>query len=236
MHLSPRLGIAIGAISLLLGGSLPVAQVVSAHSEVVGHVYVNDNTAVANTVGAFHQHRDGSLTATPASPFAAGGAGTGTIVGSMGALQKTDYGRFLLAVDTGSNQISVLRVGSDGTLAAVGSPVGSGGIAPVSIAIHTSLVYVANEGDGTSGSNYTGFTLSSTGALSPLSNSTVPLPPTAAPVMSYSIPRQADRTLLGRDHPGRSIPVRRQYRGSVHFELQDPRGRQPVAAGQHGLQ
>jgi DNA-binding beta-propeller fold protein YncE len=44
-------------------------------------------------------------------------------------------------------------------------------------------VYVANEGDATtgSGSNYTGFTLSSTGVLTPLANSTIPLSPTALP-------------------------------------------------------
>jgi 6-phosphogluconolactonase len=42
-------------------------------------------------------------------------------------------------------------------------------------------VYVANEGNGTSGSNYTGFTLSSSGVLTPLSNSTFSLAPTALP-------------------------------------------------------
>ena len=85
-------------------------------------------------------------------------------------------------MDAGSNQISVLAVGSDGTLtAAPGSPVSSGGIEPVSIAVHGDLVYVANEGNGTTGSNYTGFTLADDGRLTPLSGSTVPLPPTALP-------------------------------------------------------
>ena len=67
----------------------------------------------------------------------------------------------MLAADAGSNQISVLRVNCDGGLSpAAGSPVSSGGIEPVSIAVHDGLVYVANEGDGISGSNYTGFRLS----------------------------------------------------------------------------
>ncbi len=57
----------------------------------------------------------------------------------------------------------------------------SGGIEPVSIAISGKVVYVANEGDGTSGSNYTGFRLSSGGRLTPLAGSTVPLAPTALP-------------------------------------------------------
>ena len=93
----------------------------------------------------------------PGSPFPAGGAGTGSIVGSQGALQITRDGRFLLAVDAGSNQISVLRIGADGSLQAVsGGPVASGGIQPISITVHDNLVYVANEGNGTVGSNYTG--------------------------------------------------------------------------------
>jgi 6-phosphogluconolactonase (cycloisomerase 2 family) len=62
-----------------------------------------------------------------------------------------------------------------------GSPVSSGGIQPISIAVHEHLVYVANEGNGSSGSNYTGFTLDPDGVLTPLANSTVPLPPTALP-------------------------------------------------------
>jgi 6-phosphogluconolactonase len=74
----------------------------------------------------------------------------------------------------------VLRVEADGTLTAVpGSHVSSGGIEPVSIAVHGDLVYVANEGDGTSGSNYTGFTLNDDGRLTPLPDSTVALPGSA---------------------------------------------------------
>ena len=37
-------------------------------SFVVGHAYVNDNTATANTVAGFDRHADGSLTPIPGSP------------------------------------------------------------------------------------------------------------------------------------------------------------------------
>jgi DNA-binding beta-propeller fold protein YncE len=47
--------------------------------------------------------------------------------------------------------------------------------------VHDDLVYVANEGNGTTGSNYTGFTLSDSGQLTALGNSTHALPATAAP-------------------------------------------------------
>lgn len=86
---------------------------------VVGHVYVNDNTEPANTIGAFDRHADGTLTPEAGSPFAVGGAGTGSGLASQGALQFSADGRFLIAVDAGSNQISVLRVHSDGSLSLV---------------------------------------------------------------------------------------------------------------------
>jgi len=148
----------------------------------VTRVYTNDNTAGVNTVAGFQHNADGSLTALPGSPFAAGGAGTGTIVGSQGSLQATGDGRFILAADAGSNQISVLRIAPDGSLAPVdGSPFSSQGIEPISIAVNGDLVYVANEGNGVSGSNYSGFRLTPLGRLIPIPGSTVALPATANP-------------------------------------------------------
>jgi 6-phosphogluconolactonase len=182
MRVPVRVGGAIGLAALIVAGLVGTATVAAAADPVVGHVYVNDNTAGTNSIGGFEQHADGSLPPLPGSPFAAGGAGTGTIVGSQGSLEVTSDGRYVLAADAGSNQISVLQVEADGALTAVaGSPVSSGGIEPVSIAIHSGLVYVANEGNGVSGSNYTGFTLNDDGQLSPLSDSTVSLPVTALP-------------------------------------------------------
>ena len=77
-------------------------------SPVVGHAYVNDNTAVSNTVAGFDRHADGSLTPISGSPFPVGGAGLGAGLPSQGAIQLSSDGRYLLAVDAGSNQISVL--------------------------------------------------------------------------------------------------------------------------------
>jgi 6-phosphogluconolactonase len=166
------------------GAAAGISITASAQSDVAGHVYVNDNTAGANTIAAFDRHSDGLLTPIPGSPFAAGGAGLGSIVGSQGALQVTADGRYLLAVDAGSSQISVLRILPNGSLGPVEGPqTSSGGVEPISIAVHGNLVYVANEGDKTSGagSNYTGFTLNAGGRLTPLKNSTFALPSTANP-------------------------------------------------------
>jgi 6-phosphogluconolactonase len=149
-------------------------------SPVVGHVYVNDNTAGTNTIGAFDRHANGTLTPESGSPFIAGGAGTGAGLSSQGALQISADGRFLIAVDAGSNQISVLRIGPGGSLRVVpGGVVSSGGVLPVSVAVHGGLVYVANSGSG--GSNYTGFWLGRDGRLRPVPGSTVALPNGAQP-------------------------------------------------------
>jgi 6-phosphogluconolactonase len=142
-----------------------------------GHVYLDGNTAGANTVAAYNRAADGSLTPTAGSPFQIGGAGLGKGLGSQGAIQLSDNNQFVLAVDAGSNQISVLRTSADGSLTPVpGSPFSSGGVQPVSIAVHKRLVYVANDGDATTSANYTGFTLTSQGQLVPLPNSTVNAP------------------------------------------------------------
>jgi len=138
-------------------------------SPIVGHAYVDGNTPVANTVAELDRHADGSLTPTPGSPFAAGGAGSGAGLASQGAIQSADNARYLLAFVAGSNQISVLRVGFNGVPTEVGAPVSSGGIDPNSIAVHGNLVYVANSGS----PNYTGFRLTPFGSLLPISNSTV---------------------------------------------------------------
>ena len=154
---------------------VPAAASASPTSPVVGYTYIDGNTAPANTIDGYARHADGSLTALAGSPFAAGGAGLGTGLASQGAIQATQDGRYLLAVDAGSNQISVLRITPGGVPVLVGQPVSSDGIKPVSVAVSRSgLVYAANSGAG--GSNYTGFRLSFNGTLTPVRGSTYAVP------------------------------------------------------------
>jgi 6-phosphogluconolactonase len=94
---------------LAAGGSLLAATIglfgaaasasASTASPVVGYTYVDGNTTTANTIDGFARHADGSLTPLAGSPFAAGGAGLGTGLGSQGAIQATPDGSYLLAVD-----------------------------------------------------------------------------------------------------------------------------------------
>jgi 6-phosphogluconolactonase len=169
------IGTSLLAATLTLPGNASAQTSGGAWSPVVGHAYVDDNTSTANTLAAFDRHADGSLTPIPGSPFAIGGAGLGHGLGSQGAIQVTADRRYLLAVDAGSNQISVLRLDEDGRPTLVGSPLSSGGVEPVSIAVASDgLVYVANVGTG--GSNYTGFRLHRDGALTPIPGSAVAVP------------------------------------------------------------
>ena len=86
MRLLKRIATTIGLIALAVAGTATASANASTGSDVVGHVYVNDNSAVANTVAAFDRHGDGTLTPTRGSPFSTGGSGTGTHIGSQGAL------------------------------------------------------------------------------------------------------------------------------------------------------
>ena len=146
---------------------------------VVGHVYVNDNTAGTNTVAGFDRHADGTL--TPGRVAVRGRrrrdrerhrvAGRDPAVEPTAATCSPSTPAATRSRCCGSSRTA--------TAAGRGSPVASGGVEPVSIAVHGSLVYVANVGTG--GSNYTGFTLNAGGHLRPLSNSTVPLPDGSQP-------------------------------------------------------
>jgi 6-phosphogluconolactonase len=166
-------GSVLAATIGLLGAAASASA--STTTPVVGYTYLDGNTATANTIDAFARHADGSVTPLAGAPFAAGGAGTGAGLASQGAIQVTRDGRYLLAVDAGSNQVSVLRLTPGGVPVLVGRPVSSGGIQPVSVAVSPSgLVYVANSG--AAGSNYSGFRLLPDGTLVPIPGATFAVP------------------------------------------------------------
>jgi 6-phosphogluconolactonase len=171
---------ALTGLALAATTAAPAAASTPAHAPagpVVGHVYVDGNTAGANSVDAFDRHADGTLTPLPGSPFAAAGAGSGATIPSQGSTALSGDGRYLLVVDAGSNQVSVLRVHRDGSLSLV-SVSGSGGTNPVSVAVHGHLVYIANAS--IDHPNYAGFRLRH-GHLSPIAGSTVQLPGASQP-------------------------------------------------------
>jgi 6-phosphogluconolactonase len=88
-------------------------------------------------------------------------------LGNQGAVVLSNDHKWLLAVNAGSNDISVFQVEDSGlTLTDL---VPSGGTEPISVTIYKDLVYVLNDGglDGDT-ANISGFQLNSSGELTPL--------------------------------------------------------------------
>src|SRR5947208_9103939 len=141
-----------------------------------GAVYVLTNQ-VQNAVAVFSRTTDGHLTA--AGQFPTGGAGDPVAIppdppvdplASQGALVFGPGNQFLFAVNAGSNEVSVFRVGR--SRLDLLDVVDSGGVRPISLTVYENLLYVLNEG-GTP--NITGFTVGEDGTPTPLAGSTQPL-------------------------------------------------------------
>src|SRR2546427_10496898 len=80
-----------------------------------GAVYTLMNQVAANggnAVAIFQRSAGGTLTAAGTVPT--GGTGTGSSLGSQGALALSDDGRWLFTVNAGSNDISAFRVSPAG--------------------------------------------------------------------------------------------------------------------------
>ena len=104
-------------------------------------VYVQTNDLTRNEVVAFERLEDGRLAA--AGNCATGGLGTGEPhLASQGSLALSDDGAWLLVVNAGSDELSLLEIQASGLR--VADRVASGGGAPTSVAVHGELVYVLN--------------------------------------------------------------------------------------------
>jgi 6-phosphogluconolactonase len=137
-------------------------------NDVVGAVYAMTNAPDNNEVVMFDRDAEGILTLTGAVSTGGSGSGGGLDqLGSQGSLVLSDDHRWLLAVNAGSNEISVFRVKGDG-LDLVGK-FDSGGEFPLSLSVFHDLVYVLNAG---TAPNITGFHLNHRGRLVPLDDST----------------------------------------------------------------
>ena len=148
-------------------------------------VYTESNNPAAgqNAVLAFRQNADGTL--TEIGSFNTKGTGQNnfpTIVPGLplGGLNlgpddtssevvATPNGRFLFAVNQGSNSVSSFRIKPNGGLELVGT-FASGGVQPDSLAIAGNTLYVSNRGDSTTANpagtvvpNITGFRIGGDG-------------------------------------------------------------------------
>jgi 6-phosphogluconolactonase len=119
-------------------------------------VYTSTNAAAKNEVVAYDRAPDGSL--SQPRMFATGGVGTGSGLGSQGAIAAVDD--WLLVVNAGSNDVTVFSETDRRLVWRSRSP--SGGTTPISIAVNDEVVYVLNGG---ALPNITGFRLGEDGQL-----------------------------------------------------------------------
>jgi 6-phosphogluconolactonase (cycloisomerase 2 family) len=133
-----------------------------------GAVYTITNAASGNEVTVYKRAANGSLSFE--ATYATDGLGSGAGLGSQGAVALSQNGRWLFAVNAGSNEVSVFAVRERGL--ALVDVVDSGGEMPISLTTHDGLLYVLNAGGS---GNITGFRVRENGMLEPLDSSNQPL-------------------------------------------------------------
>lgn len=140
--------------ALALGGTATAAG----DGNAVGAAYSITNATAGNSLVVYTRAADGSL--SPAGQVGAGGLGTGAGLASQGAVTLSDDGRYVVAVNPGSNSVAAFAIDSGSPHLLNTAP--SGGNRPVSVAVHKSLVYVLNK-DNASQATVSGFTLGADG-------------------------------------------------------------------------
>jgi 6-phosphogluconolactonase len=127
-------------------------------------VYVQTNEADNNEILAFSRSEDGAL--APLGRYSTGGRGTGEAhLPSQNSVVLSDDGRWLLVANTGSDELSLFGVESEGLNLV--DRADSGGSKPTSVAVRGTLAYVLNNGT----PNISGFDFAD-GKLTPLEDST----------------------------------------------------------------
>jgi 6-phosphogluconolactonase len=131
-------------------------------------VYTQTNDPAGNQVIAYRRAADGTL--TPLGGYDTGGLGTGKPhLASQGSVVLSDDGRWLFAVNAGSDDLSVFAVAADGL--ALVDRVDAGGVRPTSIAVHKELLYVLSTGGAGDPASLHGFNVREDGRIAPLDGS-----------------------------------------------------------------
>ena len=113
-------------------------------------VFVQTDNTAGNQVVAYHRAPGGRL--TKAGTYSTGGLGgvlAGSVVDHLASQGSLTYDRLhglLFAVNAGSNTVAVFSVRGDQLR--LRQVTGSGGVFPVSVAVHGDLVYVLNAENG----------------------------------------------------------------------------------------
>jgi 6-phosphogluconolactonase (cycloisomerase 2 family) len=180
------------------------------------YLQTNNFNGNQNAVLAYRMDGAGNLTQITGSPFMTNGSGVGNPAQILGPsdsdyeLRRSSDGNYLLAVNSGSNTISVFDIADDGTLSQVsGSPFPSGGETPVSIDVRGNYVFVVNKSQNpvnptTSAPNYSVFTINGAGQLAAVTNGKFETTPGSSPANGL-VSRNGD-FLFGTDFLGFMLP------------------------------
>ncbi|MDQ6724604.1 MAG: lactonase family protein [Actinomycetota bacterium] len=150
-----------------------------------GNLYAATNGLLGNAIRTFHRNPDGTLRLVGDTPTGGTGSNTfessangvvlGGLTGESSPNNLTDQEKFLFAVNTGSNSVSVLRANGDRPKLIETEATGGH---PLSVTVSRNLVYVLNGGL-TNGMglppSITGYRLSPAGTLTPIPGSTQPV-------------------------------------------------------------
>ncbi len=175
----------------------------------VGAAFSITDDAAGNAVVAFLRDADGQL--TPAGSYATGGTGSGGLIsGTTNPVLITPSRSLLLAVNAGSDEVSVFRINKPARSLDLVGRVASGGPLPLSLTLSGDLVYVLNGGREGEPGNVRGFRLDPAGTLTPLTNGVRALPEgvMAPPQVGFA---PGGRTLMVTDRPSNVLvayPVR----------------------------
>jgi 6-phosphogluconolactonase len=157
--LKSKIGKVVATAILAMG----LASASSAHDgdDSPDAVFTMNNAVAGNRILSFARNEYGALRAGPS--YATGGTGSGGGLGNQGGIVSD--GEFLIAVNAGSSDISVFRMGRRGLRLVDRMP--SGGLQPVSVTMSHNLVYVLNAAS----DNIAGFRMSPSGKLHVLNGS-----------------------------------------------------------------
>jgi len=129
----------------------------AAEAQSAGTVYTLSNAPAGNAVLVFNRGADGQLALTASVPT--GGRGTGGGLGNQGAVVVSRDNQWLVAVNAGSDDLSVFAIGQQGLRLTDRDR--SDGDRPVSVTMQGDIIYVLNAGT----DSVSGFVLTRHGRL-----------------------------------------------------------------------
>lgn len=130
-----------------------------------GKIFMITNAIAGNQLQIYARSTTGP--ARLLSSLASGGTGTGSGLGSQGAVTISTNGRYVFVVNAGSNTVSTFKLSNEE--ASLVSTVSSGGARPISVAESDGVVYVLNAPASGTGNSVVGYR-NDGGILKPLAD------------------------------------------------------------------